>query len=72
MSRAFLYAGADSLVVSLWSVADQETKDFMVDFYSAIQSGTERRHALVEAKRNMINRGLAPMFWAPFIFVGVD
>ena len=36
LSRAFLYSGADSLVVSLWEVADEETKQFMVGFYDKL------------------------------------
>ena len=72
MSRAFLYSGADSLVVSLWNVADQETKDLMVDFYEKMIGGMNRESALRKAKIEMIKQGLHPYYWAPFIYIGVN
>jgi len=72
LSRAFLYAGADSLVVSLWSVADEETKDFMVGFYEKLLDGTDKETALLEAKREMIDKEMHPFYWAPFIFIGAN
>ncbi len=72
MARAFLFAGADSLVVSLWSVADVETRDLMVSFYKKLLSGTDRETALRESKREMIAKGLHPFYWAPFIYIGTD
>jgi tetratricopeptide (TPR) repeat protein len=72
MSRAFLYAGAGSLVVSLWSVADEETKDLMVRFYEKILTGQDRQEALTFTKREMIKQGFAPYYWAPFIYIGTN
>jgi CHAT domain-containing protein len=72
LSRAFLYSGADSLVVSLWSVADTETKDLMVDFYKKLIGGMKRESALREAKMDMIKQGLHPYFWSPFVYIGVN
>jgi CHAT domain-containing protein len=70
LSRAFLYAGANSLVVSLWSVADEETKNLMVDFYTRLKSGEAPGAALNAARRTMISAGMHPYYWAPFVFVG--
>lgn len=71
MSRAFMFAGARSLVVSLWSVADKETKELMTDFYAEMSRGdVSRLDALTAAKRAMAARGLAPYYWAPFIYLG--
>lgn len=72
LSRAFLYAGADSLVVSLWSVADVQTKELMVDFYTMLKGGMNRESALREAKIDMIKQGKLPFFWAPFVYIGVN
>ena len=72
MARAFLYSGADSLVVSLWSVADEQTKDLMVRFYELILAGEDRQSALTATKREMIADGLAPFYWAPFVYIGVN
>jgi CHAT domain-containing protein len=70
MSRAFLYAGAHSLIVSLWSVADAETRDLMIDFYKRIQAGDSAQSALTNARRAMAEAGMHPYFWAPFIIMG--
>ena len=72
MARAFLYSGADSLVVSLWSVADEQTKDLMVRFYERILDGEDRQAALTATKREMIEQGLTPFYWAPFIYIGIN
>ncbi|OFY69479.1 MAG: hypothetical protein A3G23_10595 [Bacteroidetes bacterium RIFCSPLOWO2_12_FULL_37_12] len=72
LSRGFLYAGANSLVVSLWRVSDNSTSDLMLDLYRNILDNKSKISALREAKLKMINEGIfvAPYFWAPFILIG--
>jgi tetratricopeptide (TPR) repeat protein len=72
LARAFLYAGSKGVVCSLWNVADKETADLMVDFYSRLQKekGVSATEALCEAQRAMIRAGKAPVYWAPFILIG--
>jgi CHAT domain-containing protein/tetratricopeptide (TPR) repeat protein len=72
MTRAFLYAGASSVVVSLWQVDDVSTSDLMVGFYSQLKAGLDRSDALRNAKLELIERSRYwhPYFWAPFILVG--
>lgn len=72
MARAFLYAGADSMLVSLWSVADKETKDLMISFYNKMLGGMDRESAIAETKREMIAAGMHPYFWAPFVYIGAE
>jgi CHAT domain-containing protein len=73
MTRAFLYAGASSLVVSLWQVDDESTADLMVSFYRQLRSIGDRSEALRRAKLELIDRSryFHPYFWAPFILVGL-
>ncbi|MDQ7822239.1 MAG: tetratricopeptide repeat protein [Candidatus Eremiobacteraeota bacterium] len=75
ISRAFLFAGSSSVVASLWSIADEETKLFMVDFYRVLGKGKGRREALREAKLRFIaekdSRKSLPYYWAPFILIGL-
>ncbi|MGZ4864910.1 MAG: CHAT domain-containing protein, partial [Halobacteriota archaeon] len=46
LRRAFMLAGAKTLVMSLWSVPDEATKELMVDFYRRILAGEGRADAL--------------------------
>ncbi len=71
LSRALLYAGANNLMVSLWSVSDESTTGLMVDFYGQMTSD-QFGPALRTAKLNMIRGGQysPPYYWAPFILIG--
>jgi len=73
LTRGFLYAGAQNVLVSLWQVSDMTTADLMVDFYDKLLGGMSKAEALAEAKRQMIRRdpGYAkPYYWAPFVLIG--
>lgn len=82
LTRAFLYAGASSTVVSLWTVQDQSTSLLMEHFYKNLKRGLSKAEALRQAKleimRSKVNlkatgmrQDLAsPFYWAPFILVG--
>jgi len=75
LSRAFLYAGAASLVLSLWQVADQATAQLMDRFYQALQDGQRKPAALRQAQLALLHgdegyRYRHPFFWAPFVLVG--
>lgn len=72
MARAFMYAGADSVVVSLWNVADEQTKDMMMSFYGKLLEGMDKPGALAAARREMIDKEFSPYYWAPFVFSGVE
>ena len=75
-SGAFMYAGAPSLVVSLWSVNDQSTSEIMQIFYEHLSEGKNKAEALRQAKLDYLQnaKGLAahPAFWSPFIQLGMD
>jgi CHAT domain-containing protein len=76
--RAFLYAGAPSVVASLWKVDARSTRDLMVGFYrhlrqAYLDSGTiDKPEALRQAQLRVMEReGARSSFhWAPFILVG--
>jgi len=75
LTRAFMYAGAPTVGVSLWSVADKSTADLMTDFYRRLLStseGTTSSSALRGAQLAMITgkKYSAPFYWAPFVLVG--
>ena len=77
LSRAFLYAGAPSLVLSLWQVADHATAALMGAFYASLRRGDGKAAALRRAQLALL-RGEggapeardAPFYWAPFQLMG--
>jgi CHAT domain-containing protein/tetratricopeptide (TPR) repeat protein len=72
MTRAFLYAGAGSVVVSLWAVEDESTAELMTSFYRHLQQGKAVAEALRSAKLEMIDGSShsRPFYWAPFLLIG--
>lgn len=70
LMRGFLYAGAQSLLLSLWSVNDESTATFMTEFYRVWAAGSPRARALQGAIRAVRSIYPHPFYWAPFIVVG--
>ncbi len=70
LTRAFIYAGTPSVVVSLWKVDDEESSSLMIHFYTHLKSGKSKSEALRQAQLDLIGRGRAPYFWAPFVLIG--
>ena len=72
-SRAFLAAGAQSTVTTLWRVADQPTADFMQIFYHHLGRGEPRDQALRQAKLRFIASSANqadPHYWGAFVLTG--
>ena len=70
LSGAFLRAGAEYLVVSLWNVDDRATAELMGRFYRELAAGASPARALAAAKKQMIGTGYRnPFFWAPFVLI---
>jgi CHAT domain-containing protein len=76
LRRAFIQAGAKSLVMSMWKVPDRETKEMMVQFYQNIKSGMDRCQALRDAALKQIQivqqryGHTNPRHWGAFVFMG--
>lgn len=74
LTRAFIYAGAPTVGVSLWSVADKSTADLMTDFYKRLLASQtpSPATAMRDAQLAMIagKKYSAPFYWAPFVLVG--
>ena len=72
LRRALVLAGAQAQLVSLWKVADAQTKDLMVDYYERLLKGKGRSAALREAQRAMIANPVTqhPFYWAAFVPIG--
>ncbi len=76
LTRAFLYAGAPSVIVTLWRAVDTSARDLMVQFYGDLDRSGDKAEALRQAKLAIIEQGRRsgrlnrPYYWAPFILVG--
>ena len=77
LSQSLLIAGANSLSVSLWQVADESTSKFMVGVYQNKKNAPTSGylHSICEMKRKFISGSMGeelkkPFYWAPFIFYG--
>jgi CHAT domain-containing protein len=70
LRRAFVLAGAQTLVMSLWKVPDQQTKELVVHFCNVLLSGKSRDEALREAQLTMKEKYPDPYYWGAFICQG--
>jgi CHAT domain-containing protein len=70
LTRGFLYAGARSLLMSLWTVSDESTVILMNEFYKEWRAGSTRASALQKAMRTVRLSYPNPFYWAPFVLVG--
>jgi len=69
LSRAFLFAGSSSVIVSLWAVADYPTSLLMSTFYRYLKEHPVQE-ALTLAQRDVLKVYPQPLFWSPFILIG--
>jgi CHAT domain-containing protein len=70
LRRAFVLAGAKTLVMSLWKVPDAQTRELMEDFYRRILQGQGRVAALRAAQLAMKAKYPDPFYWGAFICQG--
>lgn len=71
LQRAFLVAGADAIIMSLFKVDDEATNKLMNYFYENwIVKKMDKRKAFVEAKRQLRQEFKDPIYWGAFIMVG--
>ena len=74
MARAFLFAGARSVLSTLWAIDDEATMMFMKSFYQQLGSGESASVALQRAMKCLRDSHdySAPKYWAPFVLMGDD
>jgi len=71
MGRAFQYAGAKSVLMSLWSVHEDASVKLVEKFFRSLHEGKPKLEALRSARDEIRKEGYDhPFFWAPFIIVG--
>jgi len=78
LTRAFLFAGARTVLASIWDVADESTADLMTSFYTGLRNGLTKDEALRAAQLSFIHRAgeaghanvAHPFYWASFQLTG--
>ena len=72
LARAFLHAGASSVIATLWPVDDWATAALMERFYAELATGIAPRLALARAQRTLRRERATshPFYWAGFVLVG--
>lgn len=68
--RGLLYAGAKSLLLTLWNVHDRSTAEFMTLFYRRLQKSADKAAALQGAMQDLRRNYPHPYYWAPFTLIG--
>lgn len=76
LARGFFYAGANSVISSLWEVNDKANQQLMKDFYTGIEQGLSTSSALRNAKLNYLDTHegslQSPMYWGALVLIGND
>lgn len=72
LKRGLLYAGAQSILLTLWDVNDQSTADFMKLFYESLRDQGNKAKAAQSAMAEIRKVYKHPFYWAPFVIVGKD
>jgi len=72
LQRAFLVAGARTLIMSMFKVDDDATQQLMVTFYRKWLDSGEMRKSFIEAKKEVRNTYKDPIYWGAFIMIGME
>ncbi|MGF1534123.1 MAG: CHAT domain-containing protein [Bernardetiaceae bacterium] len=70
LQRAFIVAGARSVLMSLWKVDDTATQQLMTEFYRQWLSGKPKRQAFKAAQDALRKQRPEPYYWGAFLMVG--
>ena len=68
--RGFLYAGANSVISTLWEIDDEATEKLMVGFYRDLKGGKPKAKALRDAQIELRKQYSEPRYWAAFQITG--
>ena len=70
LRRAFMIAGAQTLVGSLWQLHDYSARDLITIYYERLLQGADRVAAMDDAALAVKQKFGSPYYWAPFIVIG--
>jgi CHAT domain-containing protein len=70
LQRAFLVAGADALIMSLWKVDDTATQQLMKNFYTNWIKLRNKQKAFKQAQLQLMTKYKEPYYWGAFVMMG--
>ena len=71
LQRAFQQAGAKSILMSLWTVSGEATRDLMTFFYqNLVKKKQSKRVAFFNAQQSLREKYPHPYYWGAFVMVG--
>jgi CHAT domain-containing protein/Tfp pilus assembly protein PilF len=71
LQRAFLVAGADALIMSLWKVDDAATQALMTNFYTNWIKVRDKQKAFKQAQLQLMTKHKDPYYWGAFVMMGM-
>jgi CHAT domain-containing protein len=71
LQRAFIVAGAKTLIMSLWKVDDVATQLLMTSFYSNLVKSGNKQSAFKQAQLQLMAKYKDPYYWGAFVMMGV-
>lgn len=71
LQRAFLVAGADAMIMSLWKVDDAATQQLMTNFYTNWTKGGSKLKAFKQAQLQLMTKFKEPYYWGAFVMMGM-
>jgi CHAT domain-containing protein len=71
LQRAFMVAGANALIMSLWKVDDAATQQLMTNFYTIWAKTGNKQKAFKQAQIQLMAKYKDPYYWGAFVMMGL-